>query len=208
MGSPTFHAPLATTLALGTLDWVDAHVWSILFWLCLASTVVAWWGWQRDQGRWIIVGASGFLGAAMALVASWMTVTPAEHGERVVLRLVASAVDGNASAMMDGLAPDVTWHRGTTESHAEPQARVVRAIERIATTDRISSNTVTMLDGESIDADTAHVSLACLTQTQRSMGLVATRWEFDVTRSPDGRWLIHRIVWARLMGQEPGPGHL
>ncbi len=208
MGSPSFPTLASTTLAIAPLQWVDAHVWSILFWLCFGSTVVGWWAWHRENGRGLIIAGAGFLCAAAALVASWLTVTPAEHGERAIEQFVASAVDGDSPGMLACLAPDVTWHRGTPESSSEPAARVTRALDRIATTERITSNTVTMLDSETVDGDHAHVSLACLTETQRSMGLVATRWEFDVARAPDGRWLIQRIVWARLMGQEPGPGHL
>lgn len=195
-------------LAWGPLHWVDAHVLGIAFWAGLCSTALLWWAFRVDDRRALAASIAAAALAALAVGAAWLTTTPAEHGEERIATLVQAAVAGDGDAMRGCFAPDATWHLGTEDAPPGDAQRIHRAIERITAAQRVQSNIVTLLGGTTLDDDSAFVELACLTETAQSTGLVATRWEFEVRRQPDGGWRIARIIWVRLMGETPNPGIL
>ena len=52
------------------------------------------------------------------------------------------------------------------------------------------------------------VLLGCRTATVSSYGAVPTRWWISVKQQSDGRWLIERLAWIRLLNQVPARGTL
>lgn len=180
----------------------------MLLWIGLATTAVAWLTWHTADRRWLAATGVGVLLLAASGATAYLTVTPAEHGELVVRWLVDAAVAADAAAMKSTIAPAATWHRGSADAPAEDAARIDRAFDRVCSSERISSNTVTVLDGRTTSETTATVDLACFTSTRNSQGLMSSRWEFQVARAPDGSWLITQIVWVRFLGEVPGRGLL
>lgn len=201
-------SPFNSFLAWSPFHWVDGNIWWIAFWLGLLSTALLWFGWQRENLRILCAAAAGFMAIALAIVTATLTTTPAEHGEEAIAAFVAAAVDGDANGMRGAFASDAVWHLSSAQTLPGDLERIHRAIDRIANTQRVQSNIITQLKGTTLDDDRAFVELACLTETARSTGLVATRWEFEVRRDAHGAWRITRIVWVRLMGEPPSAGIL
>lgn len=160
-----------------------------------AGTVCGWWGVRVDSGKVQWAALSCFAGTVAVIAVAWSTVSPAEHAERTVSALVDAAVAGNPDRMLSLLTTEATLSHRNDASAPEGRSVIARRIEAI-TSDRIESNTVTLLQGTTITSSEATVELACLTTTSRSIGLIATRWNMELSKQPDGRWLITRIVWV------------
>lgn len=175
--------------------------------LLLAAGAMAWAAFARDDRRllgWAALPASA---AAAALLLGALVTTPGEHGEAAIRRLVAAAERGDIDGlggMLSMLAPDATLHIAREEAPAIPIEGLAASFRTLGGRHRIAENTITSLEGETLDGDRARVELACRTVTNSSMGSpVATRWAFEVRRDArdPSRWLVKRVAFLTVAGR-------
>jgi hypothetical protein len=168
---------------------------------------MAWAAFARDDRRllgWAALPASA---AAAALLLGTLVTTPGEHGEAAIRRLVAAAERGDIDGlggMLSMLAPDATLHIAREEAPAIPIEGLAASFRTLGGRHRIAENTITSLEGETLDGDRARVELACRTVTNSSMGSpVATRWAFEVRRDArdPSRWLVKRVAFLTVAGR-------
>ena len=133
----------------------------------------------------------------------FLITTPAEHGETVVRAMVRSAEAGDPDALMEHLSTSASLHMGDIRKPGRSFTELARSLKTLERANRITDNWVTKLRGETLEADRAEVSLACLTTTSRSYGSVPTTWIFELRRQSDGRWLVTRVVFQSIMGETP-----
>jgi hypothetical protein len=105
-------------------------------------------------------------------------------------------------------APDASMHYGSPESPGDDLNRLMAAAEGLRGRNRIESNTITELGIATTEEGQGLVLLGCRTATVSSYGAVPTRWWIAVKEQADGRWLIERLAWIRLLNQVPARGTL
>jgi hypothetical protein len=185
------------------LLWIAEHSgWLLL--LCGAAVVAtAWLGLRRGSMRLVACAAGPLAVGLLAMVIAWQVVTPAEHAEQTVERLVAAVVAGDVAAAKDCFSERASIHVGRLNSPGEGRERIDRAFDSFAGRHRIESNTLLSLDANTLAADVGEVEIACRTTTASSLGAVPTRWHFEVVLETDGVWRILRITWLRVGNEVP-----
>lgn len=181
--------------------------------LLLAAAAMGWLAISRDDRRMLHLAAVPAAAAAAVLLAGWLVVTPGEHGEAAIRRLVAAAERGEIDGpggMLSLLAPEATLHIAREEAPAIPMEGLAASFRTLAGRHRIAENTITSLRGETLERDRARVELSCRTTTSSSMGApVPTRWAFEVRREggDGGRWLVRRVSFLTISGR-PADGSI
>lgn len=185
------------------MAWIDEHqVWIVA--ACVAAAVgLAWWGLRQGSVRVLVAAVAPLLLGALAVVAGLLVVTPAEHAQQAVERLVAAVVAGDVDAAKECFSARASIHVGGQNTPGEGRSRIDRAFESFAGRHRIESNSLNAIDARSLSPSSAEVEISCSTRTASSYGSVATRWHFEVVQEPDGRWRVLRITWLRLAGGQP-----
>lgn len=185
------------------MSWIAEHpVWILL--LCgAAAAVTAWIGLQRGSLRLVACASAPLIVGGLAATFAWSVITPAEHAEARVERLVAAVVAGDVAAAKDCFSERASIHVGRLNSPGEGRDRIDRAFDSFAGRHRIESNTLLSLDARTLSDDAGEVEIACRTVTASSAGAVPTRWHFEVVREQDGAWRILRITWLRLGSEVP-----
>jgi len=185
------------------LSWIAEHpAWILL--ICLAAAAAtAWIGLRQGSGRLLFGALAPLLVGIIVSAIGWSVVTPGEHAQESVERLVAAVVKGDIAAAKACFSERASIHVGRLNSPGEGRERINRAFDSFAGRHRIESNVLISIDARTLDADSAEVEIACRTVTAASGGAVPTRWHFEVRREPDGVWKIRRITWLRLGSEIP-----
>ena len=137
------------------------------------------------------------------LLLDFLITTPAEHGETVVRAMVSSAEAGDPDGLLEHLSNEASLHMGDVRKPGRSFSDLKRSLMTLERANRITDNWVTRLDGVTMAADRAEVSLACITTTTSSYGSVPTTWMFELEKQSDGRWLVTRVVFESIMGETP-----
>lgn len=180
--------------------------WTLAFPLLVAGAALAWWGARNERVRPILGGIGLLVAAAAVLAVAAFRVSPGEHAAERVRALVAAAEAADLAAFRDSLSDDATMHHGGPQSPGDGIGWLMRSAEALRGRHRIESNAVTELSWATVGDDRGAVLLGCRTATRSSPLPVTTRWWIEVHREDDGRWLIDRIAWLRLMGEAPPRG--
>jgi len=182
--------------------------WTLAFPLLVVAAVLAWWGARNDRVKPILWAVCLLLAAAGTLALAAMRTSPGEHAAETVRALVAAAEAGDMDALRACFAPDASMHYGSPESPGDDLNRLMAAAEGLRGRNRIESNTITELGIATTEEGQGLVLLGCRTTTVSSYGAVPTRWWISVKEQADGRWLIERLAWIRLLNQVPARGTL
>ena len=182
--------------------------WTLAFPLLVVAAVLAWWGARNDRVKPILWAVGLLLAAAGTLALAAMRTSPGEHAAETVRTLVAAAEAGDMDALRACFAPDASMHYGSPESPGDDLNRLMSAAEGLRGRNRIESNTITELGIATTEEGQGLVLLGCRTTTASSYGAVPTLWWIAVKEQADGRWLIERLAWIRLLNQVPARGTL
>ncbi|MEY3026263.1 MAG: hypothetical protein RL136_182 [Planctomycetota bacterium] len=157
--------------------------------------------------RELLLAATAAGLSAGALLVGRTVVTPGEHARATTERLVDAAVAAKVDDAYALFTPDAVLNYGRRESQGVSLTGIRRALESLATVNRIDSNRITRLDFQTLDASTGEAELLCSTGTVRSTMMVPTRWIVRVRRIGDaaagGSWRIDRITFVSLFGKPP-----
>ncbi len=179
------------------------HRWAVGLILATVAALLIVIGLRRGSVKWLLSAAAPLLGITVTIAIAWFSTTPADHAITVVEKLVAAAVAGNPAGAKACFSIHATIHMGTAEQPGEDRSRIDIAFDSFATRHRIESNSITSLTAATTSDDSATADLSCRTQTASSYGAVATRWQFEVTREPDGVWRIVGITWRAVGNMKP-----
>ena len=188
--------------------WFAESPWSIAFPLAAMAAALGWWGARSDRVRPILAAVGLLLAAAATLAIAAFRTSPGEHAAETVRALVSAAERADLDALRAQLAEDATMHYGSPRAPGEGMAHLMRAADSLRDRRRIESNAITELEFATAAADRGIVTLGCRTEVVSGYGPVPTRWWIEVRRMPDGRWLIDRLAWLRLLNQAPDRGAL
>jgi hypothetical protein len=188
--------------------WFAESPWSLALPLAVAAAVLGWWGARNDRVRPILAAVGLLLLAAGTLTLAAFRTSPGEHAAETVRALVSAAERADLDALRAQFADDATMHYGSPQAPGEGMAYLMRAADSLRDRRRIESNAVTELAFATAERDRGIVTLGCRTEVVSGYGPVPTRWWIEVRRMPDGRWLIDRLAWLRLMDRAPDRGAL
>ena len=158
---------------------------------------------RSGDGRLLVAALIALVCSSGVFLLDRLVTTPAEHGEHVVELMVQSAEAGDADAVLKHVAPTASLHMADIRRPGRSFKDLERSLRSLERANRITDNWVTRLSGESLEADRAMVSMACITTTTSSYGSVPTTWMFELQRQSDGSWLGTRVVFESLMGKPP-----
>lgn len=158
---------------------------------------------RSGEVRTLVAALVAFALLSGVLLLDYLITTPAEHGETVVRSMVRSAEAGEPDELIEQLSKNASLHMGDVRKPGRSFADLERSLRTLERANRITDNWVTRLEGMTVAADRAEVSLACITTTSSSYGSVPTTWVFELRRQPDGRWLVTRVVFESIMGEAP-----
>ena len=182
--------------------------WTLAFPLVVAAAALGWWGARNERVKPILAGAGLLLAAAGTLAIAAFRVSPGEHAAETVRALVAAAERADLDALRAQFADDATMHYGSPQAPGDDIGHLMRAAGSLRDRRRIESNAITELSIATAAGDRGIVMLGCRTEVVSGYGAIPTRWWIEVRRMPDGRWLIDRLAWLRLLNQAPDRGAL
>lgn len=182
--------------------------WTAAFPLLAVAAALAWWGSRNDRVRPILAAIGLVLASAAILALAAFRTSPGEHAAEAVRALVDAAERADLDALRARFAPDATMHYGSPQAPGDDLDAIMRAAESLRGRRRIESNAITELAFATLADDRGAVTLGCRTEVASGYGPIPTRWWIEVRRMPDGRWLIDRLAWLRLLGQAPDRGAL
>jgi len=176
--------------------------------IVVAAAALGWWGARNERVKPILAGAGLLLAAAGTLAIAAFRISPGEHAAETVRALVAAAERADLDALRAQFADDASMHYGSLQAPGDDLGRLMRAAEALRDRRRIESNAITELSIATASGDRGIVMLGCRTEVVSGYGAIPTRWWIEVRRMPDGRWLIDRLAWLRLLNQAPERGAL
>ena len=167
----------------------------------------------------LIVAASSRGGSQRMLLSGWVlilsaaglvfvaskSITAGEQARETVTRLVTAVAACDLSTARRIFAAEATLQYGPGGT-SYGRMEIDRGLDSLSSTNRIESNEIVDLNYTTVDDDAALVELACRTTTAAASFAISTRWQFDLTRQPDGSMAITRVCFVSVGGQTPSRG--
>jgi len=169
--------------------------------LVLLAAVLTWLALRAGRMNRLVTPAV-VAAAGAAVLAIGLTVTTAgEHGERVTGQLVQAVEDNDMTGAMALFADSATFSFGSPDNMGYNIDFIRGAVDQ-ASRYSIENNIIRMLDGYTVDGDTAVVHLGCLTEGG-SYGYTPSKWVVRVERQDDGDWRVSRLTCVSISNRTP-----
>jgi len=158
-----------------------------------------------ERREYLAAGIAVILALGALAIGKWI-VTPGEEARAVAEELVAHAESAEVDSAAALFTDNAVLNYGRRESQGLSIQAIRRALESLATANRIEANRITRLVYRTLDDTTGEVELSCSTMTARSTMVVPTNWIVRVRRtggtgSPS--WKIDRLTFESLFGKAP-----
>ena len=180
--------------------YVLENPWPVGIGLALAAMVALWFG-LRDGGRSTLglAGVAAVLSMLVFVLAALFT-TAAEHGKAVTVELVDRVVANDITGAMSLFSDTATVTMSSPNNPGLGVDYLRSGLDR-ASSYRIQSNSIRMLDGFSDGSDAAIVHLGCFTEVGSSF--TPSTWIVRIEQQPDGQWKITKLTCVSIGNQTP-----
>lgn len=171
--------------------------------LLLLAAVLAWLALREGRVNRLTPPAVAAVLGIGVLAVGFSVTTAGEHGEAVTEQLVQAVEDNDLTGALALFDDSATFGFGSPDNPGLDMDFIRAAVDS-ASRYSITSNIIRMLDGYTVDGDTAIVHLGCLTEAG-SYGYTPSKWVLKIERRDDAEWRITRVTCISIANRSASP---
>jgi hypothetical protein len=169
----------------------------------VAAVLLIWTGLREGFMRRVNVAIGVGLAGIAIIILGHLVTTSGEHARAVARALVTAMVAGDRVGSVRLFANDAVLSIGSSRNPGLDHDFIVDAIDRWASSYKVTSNSISTMRGYTEAADMGEARMACMTEVNDFPYPNVSQWAVRARRQADGQWKIVQLTCVSINGQTP-----